>query len=77
MDDLVDLEPAIGHLSAREQEILEQVAVGQSAKQIARFLSIAPRTVERHIDNIRQKMQARNTPHLITRAFSIGALSPA
>ena len=77
MSDQIDLEPAVGLLSSREQEILEQVAMGELAKQVARSLVISPRTVERHVENIRQKMQARNTPHLITRAFSIGALRPA
>jgi len=48
--------------------------MGSSAKEVARNLSLAHRTVERHIDNIRQKLHARNTPHLITRAFEIGAL---
>ena len=77
MSDLIDLEPAVGLLSLREQEILEQVAMGESAKQVARSLLIAPRTVEKHIDNMRLKMHARNTPHMISRAFSIGALRPA
>jgi DNA-binding CsgD family transcriptional regulator len=52
------------------------VATGATAKQIGRRLSIAPRTVERHIDNIRVKMGARNTPHLIARAISFGTLRP-
>ena len=64
-------------LTAREQEVLEHVAAGQSAKELARDLSIAPRTVERHIENIRVKLHARNTAHLIARAFSVGALKPA
>ena len=73
MNDLTALVSPCG-LSLREQEILEQVAVGQSDKQVARSLVISPRTVERHIENIRLKMRARNTPHLISRAFLIGVL---
>jgi LuxR family transcriptional regulator of spore coat protein len=76
MEDVIDCGPAVGPLSSREQEVLEGIAAGLSAKQIARRLILSPRTVERHIENIRIKMQARNTAHLITRAFSVGALRP-
>ena len=61
-------------LTRREQQILEFVAHGWSAKQVAQRIDIAPRTVERHIENIRTKMNARNTPHMITCAFSSGML---
>ena len=61
-------------LTRREQQILEFVAHGWSAKQVAQRIDIAPRTVERHIENIRMKMNARNTPHMITCAFSSGTL---
>jgi LuxR family transcriptional regulator of spore coat protein len=61
-------------LTGREQEVLEQVATGWSAKQIGRLIGAAPRTVERHIDNIRLKMSVRNTPHMVWRGFSDGLL---
>lgn len=77
MTDVIDREPTVGLLSAREQEILLAIAAGLSAKEIARRLILSHRTVERHIENIRLKLHARNTAHLITRAFSIGALRAA
>lgn len=77
MNDVIDCAPAVGPLTAREQEVLLGIAAGLSAKQIARQLILSHRTVERHIENIRIKMQARNTAHLITRAFSVGALRAA
>ena len=64
-------------LTVREQEILEYVAAGYSAKQVAQRIDIAPRTVERHIENIRQKMHARNTPHMISCAYTNGMLGVA
>jgi DNA-binding CsgD family transcriptional regulator len=64
-------------LTGREQQILEFVSDGWSAKQIARRIDIAPRTVERHIENIRLKMQARNTAHMICCAFASGILKIA
>lgn len=63
------------HLTALEREILELVAIGQSAKEIAIGISIAPRTVERHIENIRRKLNARNRAHLVTQAICLGILT--
>lgn len=48
--------------------------MGCSAKQIALQISIAPRTVERHIENVRLKLNARNRAHLITQAIHLGLL---
>ena len=73
MSDLIDPRP-VAVLTSREKEVLEQLAEGRSAKEVARGLSIAPRTVERHIENLRLKLHARNTAHLITRAFFAGVL---
>ena len=61
-------------LTTRENEILELVANGYSAKEAANILGIAPRTVERHTENIRLKMRARNRAHMVTQAVLIGAL---
>lgn len=62
------------HLTVRELEVLMLVAEGLSAKAIAKHIEIAPRTVERHIDNARLKMRARNRAHLVTRAVACGLL---
>ncbi|RIX32212.1 helix-turn-helix domain-containing protein [Sphingomonas edaphi] len=62
-------------LTPREQEILELVAKGLSAKEIAGQIGIAPRTVEGHIDSVRLKVRARNKAHMVTQAVLSGALS--
>jgi DNA-binding CsgD family transcriptional regulator len=62
------------HLSVRERQILERVAQGQSAKEVAVDLGIAHRTVERHIENARYKMRARNKTHMIAKAVLAGEL---
>lgn len=62
------------HLSMRERQILERVALGRSAKEVAIELGIAHRTVERHIENARYKMRARNKTHMITKAVICGEL---
>ena len=64
-------EPA---LTPREQEILELVAKGLSAKEIAGEIGIAPRTVEGHIDSVRLKVRARNKAHMVTQAILSGIL---
>lgn len=50
--DPVDPE-GVSSLTARELHILRLTAAGFSAKEIAKQLRIAPRTVERHIDHVR------------------------
>lgn len=56
-------------LTRREAEVLSLVAYGYSAKEIASLIQIAPRTVERHTENLRLKLRARNRAHLITLAI--------
>ena len=56
-------------INAREIEILECVASGMSAKEIARQINLAPRTVERYIEMIRLKLRARNSVHMVTCAI--------
>jgi LuxR family maltose regulon positive regulatory protein len=43
-------------LSAREREVLERIAAGDSNKVIARVLDISPHTVKRHVANILDKL---------------------
>jgi DNA-binding NarL/FixJ family response regulator len=47
-------------LTAREHEVLEQLADGASNKEIARRLVISVHTVERHVANIYTKLGVRN-----------------
>jgi DNA-binding transcriptional regulator YdaS (Cro superfamily) len=54
--------------------VLELVANGYSAKEVAGRIGIAPRTVERHIENVRLKMRARNRAHMVTQAILGGIL---
>ncbi|MDM5177067.1 response regulator [Massilia sp. CCM 8695] len=52
-------------LSAREQEVLQQLAGGQSNKQIARALDLSVRTVETHRLNIKRKLGIEGQAELI------------
>jgi DNA-binding CsgD family transcriptional regulator len=70
MDDNTDSRPE--RLTNRESEILRCVTLGMSAKEIAKHLAIAPRTVERHIDHIRLKTRTRNRSHMVAFAMANG-----
>jgi LuxR family transcriptional regulator, transcriptional regulator of spore coat protein len=61
-------------LSERELEVLRCIASGLSSKQCAQQLGIAPRTVERHVENLRNKLNAKNKPHLVAKAHAGGHL---
>jgi DNA-binding CsgD family transcriptional regulator len=61
-------------LTVREQDVLKLVALGCSAKEAALELSIAPCTVERHIENVRLKTRTRNRTHMIAHAIRTGLL---
>jgi DNA-binding CsgD family transcriptional regulator len=52
-------------LTNREREIVGLVTVGLSAKEVAIRLSIAPCTVERHVENVRLKTRTRNRAHMV------------
>jgi DNA-binding CsgD family transcriptional regulator len=52
--------------------VLDCIARGLSSKQCALQLGIAPRTVERHVENLRNKLNARNKPHLVAKALAAG-----
>ena len=59
-------------LSDRERQVLRCIADGLSSKECAQQLGIAPRTVERHVENLRNKLNARNKPHLVAKALAAG-----
>ena len=59
-------------LTEREISIIELTASGLSAKEAAIKLHIAPRTVEKHLDNSRLKLHARNSAHLVALCCGMG-----
>lgn len=68
----IDPQSGVPALTVREQQVLELVAQGLSAKETAQAIEIAPRTVERHIENVRLKLRARNRTHMVTLAMELG-----
>jgi len=70
----LDPQSGVPLLTAREHQVLQLVAQGLSAKEVAQEIDIAPRTVERHIENVRLKIRARNRTHMVTLAVELGLL---
>ena len=62
------------HLTDREREIVQLVAIGLSAKEAALKLGIAPCTVERHVENVRLKTRTRNRVHMVAHVLRTGLL---
>jgi RNA polymerase sigma factor (sigma-70 family) len=55
----------LASLTPRERQVLEAVAQGLHAKEIAAALEISPRTVEVHKTRIMEKLDARNVAELV------------
>jgi pimeloyl-ACP methyl ester carboxylesterase len=53
-------EPAGSPLTERERQVAALIAEGLTNQAIARRLSVAPRTAEAHVENIRRKLQVRS-----------------
>lgn len=69
--------PAAGGLTAREVEVLRQVAAGLSNRDAARALSISDATVRRHLANIYLKLGVGSRTAAAAWAHEQGLLSPA
>ena len=63
---------ALGKLSARDREVLVQIAEGQSNKDIASQLGVSVRTVETHREHIMRKLAIRTVAGLTRYAIAQG-----
>ena len=63
-------------LTAREEEVTKLVAESHTTEEIARLLSISPRTVERHRENILAKLGMRDRIALTRWAIRHGLVEP-
>lgn len=66
--------PKEASLTPREQEILKLLARGLRLAEIAQELSISPKTVESHLENLREKLGCRTIPEL--RALAMRSQNP-
>ena len=56
-------------MSFRELTVLDLVSTGKSDREIATVLGIRPRTVSKHVENIRSKMGASSRTEAGVRAI--------
>lgn len=67
-----DVEPLFAPLSAREIEILDYIAKGNSNKEIARQLKISDQTVKNHITSILRKLAVNDRTQAVVFALRRG-----
>jgi FixJ family two-component response regulator len=66
----------VARLSEREREILSLVVAGLTNKEIARALTLSPRTVETHRANLSAKLEAESLAQLIRRYGAFAEAAP-
>jgi len=59
-------------LTGRERELIKLIAEGMTNKQMAKYLSISHKTVEKHRSNIMKKLDLHNASALTAFAFCNG-----
>jgi DNA-binding NarL/FixJ family response regulator len=69
-------ETARDPLTPRELEIVKLIAEAHSTDEIAEILSISPRTVERHRENILDKLEMRDRVEVTRYAIKRGLVEP-
>jgi len=62
-------------LTPRQREVLQLVAEGRSAREIAGILKISPRTVEFHKYRMMEELQVQTNAELIQYAIKHGIAS--
>lgn len=67
-----DLKPSWDILTHREREVIKLVAEGYRNKDIADYLSISLKTVEKHRSNLMKKLDLHTTSSLTTYAIENG-----
>jgi DNA-binding NarL/FixJ family response regulator len=63
---------ALGHLTARERQVLVGIAQGQTNREIAQQLGISHRTVETHRESLMRKLEVRTVAGLTRLALEAG-----
>ncbi len=59
-------------LTRRQREILQLIASGKNTKEIARALTLSPKTVEAHRAQIMERLNVRNVANLVMEAVRRG-----
>ena len=62
-------------LTARERDVLRQLAIGQSNREIAAALDIGDETVKTHVARLLAKLQVENRAQAIVQALKLGLVT--
>jgi NarL family two-component system response regulator LiaR len=62
-------------LSEREQEVLKQLALGRTNRQIAEIMIVSPETIKSHVGNILTKLQLAHRTQVVIYALKQGFIS--
>ncbi len=62
-------------LTPRELEIIKELAIGKSVKEIASSLNLSSHTVKTHKKNILNKVDCKNSTHLVTICLAEGLIN--
>jgi DNA-binding CsgD family transcriptional regulator len=68
-----EAQAALG-ISAREREVLLELAEGRTNKEIAARLNVSPNTVKTHVARLYEKLEARRRTEAIAKARALGLL---
>lgn len=69
-------EPLLQPLTPREREVLQHIARGETNRQIAAALTIAPGTVKVHVERIIAKLGVSDRTQAAVRAIELGLHNP-
>lgn len=73
--DATQARPAFDELSSREREVLKLIAEGYRTKDIAAYLCISPKTVEKHRANLMDRLDMRTVSALTAYAIEKGLVT--
>jgi len=67
--------PSWDVLTKREREVIKLIAEGKRTKEIAEYLSLSPKTIEKHRTNLMRKLDLHNVSEVTVYALKNGFVS--